>query len=181
MEPLRSEIPPDGYLAGVGRLVRERGAVFILDEVSAGLRYSTGWSQQYLGVFAKSLWNGYPMAVVVGRRDVMEPAARMFISSTYWSDTIGLRAALTTLREVRRRDVPGQLWRFDAELKRRLNVVAEEVGLDARCEGIDIHPHLHFGVADAPLKSQVTTKFHHRLFESSAFPLKGFPSTTVYR
>ncbi len=25
---------------------------------------------------------------------VMEPAARMFISSTYWSDTIGLRAAL---------------------------------------------------------------------------------------
>ena len=187
MEPLRSEIPPDGYLAGVGRLVREHGAVFILDEVSAGLRYSTEGAQQYLGVtpdmavFAKSLWNGYPMAVVVGRRDVMEPAARMFISSTYWSDTIGLRAALTTLREVRRRDVPGQHWRFDAELKRRLNVVAEEVGLDARCEGIDIHPHLHFGVADAPLKSQVTTKFLHRLFESSAFPLKGFPSTTVYR
>ena len=115
MEPLRSEIPPAGYLNGVGKLAREHGAVFILDEVSAGLRYSTGGAQQYLdvtpdmAVFAKSLSNGYPMGAVVGTREVMEPAARMFISSTYWSDTIGLRAALTTLREVRRRNVPGQL------------------------------------------------------------------------
>ena len=95
MEPLRSEIPPDGYLAGVGQLAREHGAVFIFDEVSAGLRFSTGGAE-YLGVtpdmavFAKSLSNGYPMAAVVGKREVMEPAARMFISSTYWSDTIGL-------------------------------------------------------------------------------------------
>ena len=46
--------------------------------------------------FAKSISNGYPMGAVVGKREVMEPAAHMFISSTYWSDTIGLRAALTT-------------------------------------------------------------------------------------
>jgi glutamate-1-semialdehyde 2,1-aminomutase len=165
MEPLRSEIPPDGYLAGVGRLAREHGAVFIFDEVSAGLRFSTGGAQEYLGVtpdmavFAKSLSNGYPMAAVVGKREVMEPAARMFISSTYWSDTIGLRAALTTLREVRRRDVPGQLWRFGAELKRRLNDIAHEVGLDVHCQGIDVHPHLDFGVADPQLKSRVTTLY----------------------
>ena len=165
MEPLRSEIPPDGYLAGVGRLAREHGAVFVLDEVSAGLRFSVGGAQQYLGVtpdmavFAKSLSNGYPMAAVVGRREVMEPAARMFISSTYWSDTIGLRAALTTLREVRRRDVPGQLWRFGAELKRRLNAVVQEVGLDAHCQGIDVHPHLQFGETDPLLKSQVATLY----------------------
>ncbi len=39
------------------------------------------------------------MAAVVGRREIMEPAARMFISSTYWSDTIGLRAALKLCRK----------------------------------------------------------------------------------
>jgi glutamate-1-semialdehyde 2,1-aminomutase len=165
MEPLRSEIPPDGYLAGVAKLARSHGAVFIFDEVSAGLRFSTGGAQQYLGitpdmaVFAKSLSNGYPMAAVVGKREVMEPAARMFISSTYWSDTIGLRAALTTLREARRRDVAGQLWQFGAELKRRMNAVAGEVGLDVRCAGIDVHPHLQFAVADAKMKSQVTTLY----------------------
>jgi glutamate-1-semialdehyde aminotransferase len=165
MEPLRSVIPPPGYLAGVAQLAREHGAVFILDEVSAGLRFSTGGAQQYLGVtpdmavFAKSLSNGYPMAAVVGHREVMEPAARMFISSTYWSDTIGLRAALTTIREARRRDVANRLWKFGAELKRRVNVAAQEVGLDAQCEGVDVHPHLRFAIADSQLTSPITTLY----------------------
>lgn len=165
MEPLRSEIPPVGYLQGVADLAREHGAVFIFDEVSAGLRYSIGGAQKYLGVtpdmavFAKSLSNGYPMAAVVGKRAVMEPAGRMFISSTYWSDTIGLRAALTTLREVRRRNVPEQLWKFGAELKRRLNAAADRAGLAVKCGGIDVHPALQFAVDDPALKSQVTTLY----------------------
>jgi glutamate-1-semialdehyde 2,1-aminomutase len=165
MEPLRSEIPPDGYLSGVRDLARDYGAIFILDEVSSGLRFSTGGAQQYLGVtpdmavFAKSLSNGYPMAAVVGKREVMESAARMFISSTYWSDTIGLRAALTTMQEVRRRNVPAQLWQFGARLKTELNALAAEVGLDVACTGIDVHPHLDFRVSDPLLRGQVTTLY----------------------
>ena len=113
-----------------------------------------------MAVFAKSLSNGYPMAAVVGKREVMEPAARMFISSTYWSDTIGLRAALTTLREVRRRDVPSQLWRFGHELKQRVNAAGRRGRTRlSQCQGIDVHPHLQFGVADPQLKSQVTTLY----------------------
>lgn len=165
LEPLRSDIPPAGYLEGVRSLAREHGAVLIFDEVSAGLRYGTGGAQQYLGVtpdmavFAKSISNGYPMAVVAGRREVMEPAARMFISSTYWSDVIGLRAALTTLTEVERRSVPAQLWAFGAELKRRLNATAAEVGAPVICSGIDVHPHLHFQTDDAVLRGQLTTLY----------------------
>jgi len=165
MEPLRSVLPEPGYLAGVSQLAHQHGAVFIFDEVSAGLRFSSGGAQQYLGVtpdmavFAKSLSNGYPMAAIVGKRDVMEPSARMFISSTYWSDTIGLRAALTTMREARRRDVSNRLWQFGAQLKGRLNAVALEVGLDAQCQGVDVHPHLHFAVADPQLTSKVTTLY----------------------
>ena len=82
MEPIRSEAPAPGYLAAVAELARKHGAVLIFDEVSAGLRFSMGGAQQYLGVtpdmavFAKSLSNGYPMAAVVGRRWVMEPSAQ---------------------------------------------------------------------------------------------------------
>jgi len=165
MEPIRSAMPPPGYLAEAAKLAREHGAVFIFDEVSAGLRFGTGGAQQYLdvtpdmAVFAKSLSNGYPMAAIVGKREIMEPSARMFISSTYWSDTIGLRAALTTIRAARRRDVAKHLWRFGADLKRRLNAIAQEVGLDAHCEGVDVHPQLRFAVADLQLKSYVTTLY----------------------
>jgi len=165
MEPIRSELPAEGYLAEVAKLAREHGAVLIFDEVSAGLRFGMGGAQEYLGVtpdmavFAKSISNGYPMAAVVGRRDVMDPSARMFISSTYWSDTIGLRAALTTLHEAQRRDVASGLWRLGGELKRRLNAIAAEIGLDVRCEGVDVHPQLQFAIADPLLKSHVTTLY----------------------
>jgi glutamate-1-semialdehyde aminotransferase len=158
MEPLRSREPPAGYLAKVARMCREQGVLLIFDEVSTGFRQTPGGVQPYLGVtpdmavFAKSISNGYPMGVVVGRREVMQPASRMFISSTYWSDTIGLRAALTTLREIRGRDLPSHFQWLGAQLKERLTAVAREAGIAVVCEGMAVHPQLRFEVdnPDAP-------------------------------
>lgn len=155
MEPLRSEMPPPGYLAAVAALCREHGVVLIFDEVSTGFRLSTGGVQPVVGVtpdlavFAKSISNGYPMAAVVGKRAVMECAANMFISSTYWSDTIGLRAAVTTLEEIARRDVPARVATVGEELCRRLNEAAAATGLAVRCQGIPSHPHLQFAAPDS--------------------------------
>ncbi len=165
LEPLRSVWPPEGYLAGVARLARQHGAVLIFDEVSTGFRPSAAGIQPVVGVtpdmavFAKSISNGYPMAAVVGRREVMAPAAQMFISSTYWSDPIGLRAALATLQEVQRRDVPGQLAAFGKTLKEELNRLAEECGLAVSAEGVDFHPHLRFHVDDAALQAKLNTYY----------------------
>ena len=109
MEPMRTEMPPDGYLQGVQTLARERDVILIFDEVSCGWRPRIGGVQELLGitpdmtVLAKAMSNGYPMGAVVGSRAVMEPASRMFISSSYWSDNLGLVASLTTIRELIRR------------------------------------------------------------------------------
>ncbi len=165
MEPLRSEQPPPGYLEAVAKLSRQHGAILIFDEVSAGLRFGLGGAQGYLGVtpdmavFAKSISNGYPMGMVVGKREVMEPSSRMFISSTYWSDTIGLRAALTTIREARRRDLPAYLHRLGTELQERLNEVARETGLAVHCGGLAVHPALRFETDDPALKARLGTLF----------------------
>lgn len=164
MEPFRSDMPPEGYLDQVRKLASDHGVVLIFDEVSTGFRLSAGGVQPAIGVipdmavFAKSISNGYAMGAVVGKREVMEPAARMFVSSTYWSDTIGLRAALTTLREVRNREVPAQLQNLGRQLKTTLNGVASETGCPVKCVGIDIHPRLEFAV-DAAVAAQVTTLY----------------------
>jgi glutamate-1-semialdehyde aminotransferase len=112
-----------------------------------------------LAVFAKSISNGYPMGVVVGKREVMEPASRMFISSTYWSDTIGLRATLTTLQEIRKRDVPAYLHRLGSELQCRLSETARATGLKVHCGGLSVHPSLQFQVDDPLMKSRLATLF----------------------
>ncbi len=165
IEPLRSNWPPEGYLAEVRKLASDAGVVLIFDEVSTGFRFSPGGVQPVLGVepdmavFAKSISNGYPMGAVVGRRWVMEPAANMFISSTYWSDTIGLRAALTTLREIRRRNVPQQLDQLGRTLQSELNGLAEELDTPVHCGGVSLHPHLAFLTEDATLARQVSTLY----------------------
>jgi len=165
LEPLRSELPPEGYLAGVAALARKHGAVLIFDEVSCGFRLRIGGVQEYTGVtpdmavFAKAISNGYPMAAVVGKREVMEPAARMFISSTYWGDTIGLRAALTTLRELRRRNVPQQLDQLGTELKRELAQAARVAGVEVSCVGMNYHPGLKFPTSDAAFQASLATLY----------------------
>ncbi len=165
MEPARSELPPAGYLEGVKKLCGQYGALLIFDEVSSGFRIRLGGMQEYLGitpdiaVFAKAISNGYPMGAVVGRRAVMEPAGRMFISSTYWSDTIGLRAALTTIRELRQREVPAYLDRLGTELQKQMNEAAAATGMKVRCGGLSVHPALQFQTEDAALKSQLATLY----------------------
>jgi glutamate-1-semialdehyde 2,1-aminomutase len=165
MEPLRSELPPTGYLEGVKALCREHGAVLVFDEVTSGFRLAVGGAQEYLGVtpdvtvLGKAISNGYPMAAVVGRREVMEPAGRMFISSTYWGDTIGLRAALTTIRELKRRNVPESLHRLGADIAARMNRAAADAGLAVRCAGTPVHPALRFPDA-APDETAVLTTLY---------------------
>jgi glutamate-1-semialdehyde 2,1-aminomutase len=179
MEPLRSTEPPPGYLAGVAKLCREAGVLLIFDEVSTGFRLTAAGVQPHVGVtpdmavFAKSISNGYPLGVVVGSRDAMEPAARMFISSTYWSDTLGLRAALTTLREIRRRELPAYFDCLGRELQDRLNAAARETGFPVTCGGIATHPHLHFGTDDPQTRVLLSTLYIQEMAKRGCH---GYPS-----
>lgn len=180
MEPMRSEEPPPGYLAGVAQLCRERGVALIFDEVSSGWRIRLGGVQEFAGVtpdmtvLAKAMSNGYSMGAVVGRRWVMEPAARMFVSSTYWSDTIGLRAALTNIREMRRRNVSAYLHELGRDLQERINSAARETELNVRCGGISVHPRLEFAVDDPLLKSKLTTLYIQEMAMRGCHGYAGF-------
>ncbi len=165
MEPMRSELPAEGYLEGVASLCRDHDVVLIFDEVSTGFRPSDAGVQPVLGVepdmavFAKSISNGYAMGAVVGRRDVMAPADRMFVSSTYWGETVGLAATVATLTELRNRNTAQTLARTGAALKQRLNDVASDVGVSICCTGVDYHPHLEFSVEDPVLRNKIATLY----------------------
>jgi len=165
MEPMRTELPPPGFLEGVRELADRHGVLLIFDEVSCGFRVGLGGVQELTGVtpdlsvFAKAISNGYPMGAVVGRREVMEPASRMFISSAYWDDNIGIVAALTTLRELERRRAPEQFARMGADFKERINRIAADTGVPAQCVGVDYHPGIRFDVEDAQTAKKVVTLF----------------------
>ncbi len=165
MEPMRSELPPPGYLEGVRQLAREHGAVLIFDEVSCGFRPRIGGVQAYLGVrpdmtvLAKAMSNGYPMGAVVGSRAVMEPASRMFISSSYWSDNLGLVASLTTIRELERRHSAERFEAIGLSLIKRLNQALSDAGLPGACGGVFWNPSLQLELPDDSLRAIANTLF----------------------
>jgi len=165
MEPMRSEIPPEGYLESVRELATKYEVALIFDEVSSGFRIALGGAQEYanvtpdMSVFAKAISNGYPMAAVVGSREFMAPAERMFISSAYWDDAIGVTAAVTTLRELQRRDAVAHFSYVGEQFKERINRAASDAGLDAECTGVAAHPGIRFNLDDPEKQKTVQTLF----------------------
>lgn len=110
------EVPPEHQgisIEDTTRTIRRYGdavhmssGVFILDEVVTGLRYGLGGAQQYYSVEAdlitmsKALGNGAPVAAIMGRRDLMDAfeGGRVFLSTTFGANALGLAAARATLR-----------------------------------------------------------------------------------
>jgi glutamate-1-semialdehyde 2,1-aminomutase len=137
-----ASLPAPGFLEGVRALATAHGAVLIFDEVVTGFRLGLGGAQEQFGVlpdmatYAKAISNGYAMGAVVGRRAVMQIVGDMFVSSTYWSDAVGLAAALATIRELRRRDALRRIAAIGAWFQQQFDELAEEHDLPLRAAGL---------------------------------------------
>ncbi|HIE52480.1 MAG TPA: aspartate aminotransferase family protein [Armatimonadetes bacterium] len=154
MVPTQVEPPREGYLAAVRDLAWENGALLIYDEIVTGFRLARGGAQEYFGVvpdlacFAKALANGMPLACVCGRREVMEVAEELLITTTYGGEILSLAAAVACLREYQKKDVQGYLWRLGEQLMRGLNEAARRTGVAATCDGYPPLAQLNFRYQD---------------------------------
>jgi glutamate-1-semialdehyde 2,1-aminomutase len=122
------------------------GAVFVLDEVKTAFRTAPGSVQARFGLkpdlttLSKGLSNGWPVAAVVGRREVMECANGMHLSATYHGDTAAMAAALATLRIVEERDVAAHVWALGQQLIDGLNAIAQDLDVPALAYGEPFPP-----------------------------------------
>jgi glutamate-1-semialdehyde 2,1-aminomutase len=103
MEPRRSEEANPEFLAEIRKTCDQEGIVLIFDEITTGWRANSGGIHLRgsimpdVAVMAKAMSNGYAMSAVIGRSEVMEMASTSFISSTNWTERVGLVAALSTI------------------------------------------------------------------------------------
>jgi len=130
MEPMRSQLPKDDFLAKVAARCRAVGGVFVVDEVTSGLRFGFPGAMARLGVepdlaiYAKAMSNGFPFGAVVGREAIMHAADGSFISSSYWTDGVGPAAALAVLEKVQRLHVHELVWARGTALQASLRALA---------------------------------------------------------
>ena len=94
------------YVQLARKLCDDYGVMLIIDEVKSGFRVGKGGIQGIMGVrpdittFAKAVANGYPIAVVAGREDVMRTFRYGGAShgGTYTAHSVSLAAAEECLR-----------------------------------------------------------------------------------
>lgn len=150
MEPIRDSSPQKGFLTSIKKVAKQTGAVLIIDEVSAGFRLNTGGAHQLyqikpdIAVFAKAMSNGYPMAAIIGKAEIMSSAQDTFISSTYWTERIGPVAALATIAKYQKYNVPDHLIRIGKDVQLMWKSAAVEAGLEIEVGGIPPLSHFSF-------------------------------------
>jgi len=150
MEPVKLEIPEEGYLARVQELCRKHGVLLIFDEIKTGFRLALGGAQEYFGVvpdmatLSKGMANGFPISAVVGRREVMAVAERIALSATFDGEATAMAAALATLHEIEEKKVNRHLWEMGQRLTTGLDSLAKEASVAASCIGLPPMPFLEF-------------------------------------
>ena len=155
MEPIRNFEPTKEFLETVRSETKKVGTVLIFDEVSAGWRMALGGAHLALGiepdmaVFGKAMSNGYPMAAVIGRYDVMEAAQDTFISSTCWTERVGPAAALATIKIMKKNRVAAALVSTGKKVQGGWEKAAKKHGLDISIGGMPPIGHFKFKYPNA--------------------------------
>ncbi|AOT60634.1 Ornithine aminotransferase [Streptomyces rubrolavendulae] len=129
LEPIQGEagvlVPPPGYLAGVRRVTRERGVLFVADEIQSGLgRTGRTFACDHEGVvpdvyvLGKALGGGVvPVSAVVSGADVLGVHRPGEHGSTFGGNPLACAVALEVLAMLR----TGEYQRRAAELGEHLH------------------------------------------------------------
>jgi len=112
LEPIPHNIgcvlPRLGFLEGLRKLATEHEIILIFDEIITGFRHGLGGYQAICGVLpdlttlGKAMANGFPIAAVGGRGDLMDrfntrTGGDVFFAGTFNGHPVGCAAALATI------------------------------------------------------------------------------------
>jgi glutamate-1-semialdehyde 2,1-aminomutase len=131
------------YLQKVQDLCQKNGIVFVLDEMITGFRWDIKGAQHLYDVkpdlctFGKAMANGYSVACVAGRREIMELGSiekigkeRLFLlSTTHGAEMSGLGAFVATIKHMQKNKVIEHLWTYGHKLTKMMQCQAEIHGI----------------------------------------------------
>jgi len=168
------------YLGELRRLTERYGIVFVFDELLTGFRIAPGGAQEYYGIrpdlstFGKAIANGYPIAAVAGRREIMDeagPGGGCAWVGTFNAHAVNVAAASASLRMLAGGGVWRELQAKTETLISRFTAAAAERGEDLVVGGRGGNFHWYFAkppIYDYRSAARANAERHQR-FAASAF------------
>lgn len=149
--------PLPGYLEGALAACRKHGALLIFDEVITGFRLGRGGAQERFGItpdltiLAKAIANGFPVAAVAGRAELVDMFADGVLhGGTFNAQPIAMAALVATQQAL----TPEHYERSSAHgqhLQDGIRAILAEAGVKAQVAGFPLMFHIAFGL-DAPAR-----------------------------
>jgi 4-aminobutyrate aminotransferase-like enzyme len=111
-----------------------------------------------IAAFAKALGNGHPIGAIIGTKAAMDAAQESFISSTYWTESVGPAAALAVLKKMERTKVWEQANAAGKRLLAHWDRLIKKHNLPAKADvdGFGCLAHFAFTEQPLPLKTLYT-------------------------
>lgn len=170
------EMPKPGYLEGIKTLAHKYGAVLIFDEIRSGFRVSLGGAQKEFGVtpdvsvFGKALANGYAIGAVVGKKEFMSVLEHdVFLSSTFFANSLSQVAALKTLEIMERDNVLGVIKEKGERFAKNVNKIIEQSKIPCNLSGAPWMPFITFEHDSKKLYKKLRNEFYTYLIRNGIF------------
>jgi glutamate-1-semialdehyde 2,1-aminomutase len=182
-------LPLPGFLAGLREITKREGIILIFDEVITGFRHALGGYQEVCSVMpdlttlGKAMANGYPMAALCGRRDLMDRfgtnlSGDVLFAGTYNGHPLACAATLATIDILENNKVYEYIFGLGKKMKSGLESIAQRLGIRATVSGFGSVFVLYF--QDGPIETysdllrndaQAFVKYRRGLMKRGIFEL----------
>ena len=147
-----------------------------IDEIRTGFRCQIGGAQALIGVtpgnatIGKAMANGYAIAALVGRADIMNVMAdNVFLSSTFFPNSDAQIAALKTIELLERDKMLDVIAAKGNKFAQDVEKVVDDSGINCRFSGAPWMPYITFPRDDEGLYKKLRTEFYTQLIRRKVF------------
>lgn len=125
------------YMRDIRKLCDDYGVLLVVDEIKTGFRIGRGGAQEHYGIsadictFAKAMANGYPIAALAGRSEIMRTINWNEVAhgGTYTAHPVALFAAAETLSIIRETDVLERIAAYGERLRQGTSEILGRYGV----------------------------------------------------
>ena len=170
-------LPEPGFLQGLRAVSRDYGAVLIFDEVISGFRLAYGGAQEFYGVepdltcLGKIVGGGLPLAVVGGKREIMDllaPLGPVYQAGTLSGNPLAVTAGIETLKLIGSPKTYARLAELGTQMAEGLRKAILDAGVVACVNQLGSMFTVFFGVEqvrDYTSATRSDTKLFARYFQ----------------
>jgi glutamate-1-semialdehyde 2,1-aminomutase len=112
-----------------------------------------------MAVFGKGLANGMPISVYAGKKELLDSAPAIAISSTFGGETLSLAAAKAAISIYRKKNVIGHLWKTGKKMWNGVRQLFKKYSVNAGLKGFDVCPSFWFS---SPEEQELFNKLCYR-------------------